>query len=72
MSTDAAVAEGRPGAGQVLAAEMGAAAAGRAKRRDLKPLASLRPFVGAHVGDAIAAGVFLVLSTAATLGLTLA
>jgi ATP-binding cassette subfamily B protein len=72
MSTDGAVAAGRPGAGQVLAAEIDAAAAGRPAQRSLKPLASLVPFVGAHVGDAVAAGLFLLVSTAATLGLTLA
>jgi ATP-binding cassette subfamily B protein len=72
MSTDGAVAEGRPGAGQVLAAQMDAAAARRPARRDLKPLSSLAPFVGAHIADALAAGFFLLISTAATLGLTLA
>jgi ATP-binding cassette subfamily B protein len=72
MSTDGAVAAGRPGAGQVLAANLDAAAARRPGRSDLKPLASLAPFVVAHVGDAVAAGLFLLVSTAATLGLTLA
>jgi ATP-binding cassette, subfamily B, bacterial len=70
MTTDGAGAEARPGAGQVLAGEIETAATRRARRRDLRPLASLRPLVGAHMPDAIAAGVFLLLSTGATLGLT--
>jgi ATP-binding cassette, subfamily B, bacterial len=70
MTTDAAGIEDRPGAGQALQAELEAAAAQRQRRRDLRPLASLGPLVRAHAADAIAAGVFLLLSTAATLGLT--
>ncbi len=70
MTTDGAGIEGRPGASAALAARPPAAADGRARRRDLRPLASLRPLVGAHMPDAIAAGVFLLLSTGATLGLT--
>jgi ATP-binding cassette subfamily B protein len=41
-------------------------------RRDLTPLAALWPFIGAHRGDAILAGVFLLVSSASTLGLTFA
>ena len=70
MTTDVAGIEDRPGAGQALQAEIEAAAGQRQRRRDLRPLASLGPFVRAHAADAIAAGVFLLLSTAATLGLT--
>src|ERR1700677_3045937 len=70
MSADAAVAEGRPGAGELLAAQMETAAEGRRRRRDLKPLARLGPYIRAHAGDALASGLFLILSTAATLGLT--
>jgi len=72
MSTDGGIAEGRPGVGQVLAAEMDAAAERRPRRRDLRPLASLAPFVRAHLADALAAALFLMVSTSATLGLTLA
>ncbi|HWF77104.1 MAG TPA: ABC transporter transmembrane domain-containing protein [Caulobacteraceae bacterium] len=72
MTTDGAGIEGRPGAGQVLAAEIEAAAAGRGRRRDLRPLGSLGPLVRAHMADASAAGVSLLLSTGATLALTLA
>jgi ATP-binding cassette subfamily B protein len=70
--TTTAVAEGRPGPGQALAAQMDAQAEVRPRRRDLKPLAALAPFVKAHWADAAAAGFFLVLSTGATLSLTLA
>src|SRR5580704_12272058 len=70
MASDAPVADGRPGAGQLLAAEMQAQATTRGARRDLQPLARLWPFVRAHLGDAIAAALFLTLSALATLGLT--
>src|SRR5579863_889999 len=72
MSADGHVAEGRPGAGEVLAAELDAAAERRPGRRDLRPLAALAPYVRAHWKDAAASGVFLILSTASTLGLTMA
>ena len=67
-----AQASGRPGAGAVLAAGMDVEAARRAKQRDLRPLRRLLPFVRAHAGDAALAGVFLLLSTSATAGLTFA
>jgi ATP-binding cassette subfamily B protein len=41
-------------------------------RRDLKPLAALWPFIDAHRGDAILAGVFMLVSSASTIGLTFA
>ncbi|MEO8811366.1 MAG: ABC transporter transmembrane domain-containing protein, partial [Caulobacteraceae bacterium] len=44
----------------------------RPGRRDLRPLGRLWPFVRADRRDAVLAGVFLVLSTAATIGLTFA
>ena len=47
MTTDGAGIEGRPGAGQVLAVEIEAAAEGLDRRRDLRPLASLGPLVRA-------------------------
>ena len=62
---------GRPGAGQLLADEMASAADRRARRRDLRPLAALVPFVAAHITDAVASGLFLIVSTTATLGMTL-
>jgi ATP-binding cassette subfamily B protein len=44
----------------------------RARRRDLRPLARLRPYVRAHLADAILAGVCLMVSSSATVGLTFA
>ena len=41
-------------------------------RRDLTPLAGLTPFVAARLGDATAAGLFLVASTVSTLAITVA
>ncbi|HEX3917839.1 MAG TPA: ABC transporter, partial [Caulobacteraceae bacterium] len=70
MTSDAAVAAGRPGAGELLASEMDAAAERRPRRRDLKPLASLWPYVRAHWKDALASAAFLLVSTGATLSLT--
>src|SRR5665213_3944181 len=62
----------RPGAGAVLAAGMAAEASHRPRGRDLGPLARLAPFVRAHWPDAALAGLFLLLSTSATTGLTFA
>jgi ATP-binding cassette subfamily B protein len=70
MTTEGAVAAGRPGAGQVLAAQMDAAADRRERRRDLRPLAALWPFIAAHWKDGAASAFFLLFSTGATLGLT--
>ncbi|PTT06399.1 ABC transporter [Caulobacter sp. HMWF025] len=64
--------EGRPGAGAELVQGMAEAAARRPRRKDIRPLAHLLPFVRSHVGDALAAGFFLLFSTGATLGLTAA
>ena len=47
-------------------------AAARRPRRDFTPLRRLDPFIKAHWGDAALSGLFLTLSTAATLGLTFA
>jgi ATP-binding cassette subfamily B protein len=63
--------EGRPGAGQLLAAEMDAAADRRPRRRDLRPLMALAPFVAAHKADAFASAFFLLFSTSASLALPL-
>jgi ATP-binding cassette subfamily B protein len=69
-SLDAATPAGRPTVGAVLAESMAQSAQRRERRRDLKPLAALLPYVYAHRGDAIAAGLFLLLSTSATLGIS--
>jgi len=62
----------RPGAGAALAAGMAMEASRRPARRDLGPLRRLAPLIRAHLGDAILATLFLLLSTAATTGLTFA
>jgi ATP-binding cassette subfamily B protein len=62
--------EGRPGAGALLADQMSEAGAKRAKRRDIRPLARLIPFAMRHKGHALMAVFWLLLSTAASLGLT--
>ncbi len=71
MTTEGAVAAGRPGAGEVLAAQMDAAAERRERRRDLRPLAALAPYLRAHWKDAAASAFFLVFSSAASLMLPL-
>ena len=60
----------RPGPGAVLADAMREGADRRARRRDIRPLARLFPFLVAHWGSALIAGVWLLVSTAASLGLT--
>lgn len=65
-------ADGRPSAGAVLAESLSEAAARRPRRRDVRPLAHLGPFVRAHWRDAAGAGLFLLLSTSATLGISAA
>jgi ATP-binding cassette subfamily B protein len=42
------------------------------RSRDLRPLSRLGPFIEAHRGDAILAGLFLIVSASATMGLTFA
>jgi ATP-binding cassette subfamily B protein len=62
--------DARPGPGAALAAQLAEGAARRPRSRSLKPLARLAPFVWAHRGDAIAAGLALVASASATLTMT--
>jgi ATP-binding cassette subfamily B protein len=62
--------EGRPSAGQSLAQNLAEAAARRGKSRNVGALRRLSPFIAAHWGDAALAGVFLLLSTSATLGVS--
>jgi ATP-binding cassette subfamily B protein len=71
LSMTSEAAAGRPGAGQVLAAQMDAAAARRPARRDLRPLAALAPYLRAHWKDGLAAALFLMVSSAASLALPL-
>ena len=63
---------GRPGAGAQLAEQMGEAGARRERRRDVRPLGRLVPYAMRHKAHAAMAGVWLILSTAASLALTAA
>lgn len=67
---DAADLRGRPGAGAVLAEQMSDAGQRRARRRDVRPLGRLLPYIVRHKGHAAMAGVWLILSTTASLALT--
>ncbi|MEY3842029.1 MAG: hypothetical protein RLZZ542_1139 [Pseudomonadota bacterium] len=63
---------GRPGAGAQLAEQMSEAGARRERRRDVRPLGRLFPYAMRHKGHMAMAGVWLILSTAASLALTAA
>ena len=63
---------GRPGAGAQLVEQMGEAGARRERRRDVRPLGRLFPYAMRHKGHVAMAGVWLILSTAASLALTAA
>ena len=63
---------GRPSPGKALAASMLNAEAKRGRSRDLRPLRGLAPYIIAHRGVAAAALLFLLLSTTATLSLSVA
>ena len=65
-----AEAAGRPGAGALLAEQMGEAGERREKRKDVRPLLRLWPYLMQHRLDAIIAGFWLLGSTAASLALT--
>jgi ATP-binding cassette subfamily B protein len=62
--------DGRPGSGAALRSAIDASSKRRARQKDLRPLARLGPVLSAHTGDAIAAVLFLILSSGATLSLT--
>ena len=62
----------RPGAGAALTAAIAEGAARRDRRRDLKPLARLFPYVAAHKADALRALLALICSSVATLAITAA
>ncbi|WAC61088.1 ABC transporter transmembrane domain-containing protein [Brevundimonas sp. SL130] len=62
--------QGRPSAGALLAEQMNEAGEKRAKRRDIRPLARLIPYALRHKGHALMAVFWLLLSTTASLGLT--
>ena len=63
---------GRPGAGAQLAEQMGEAGERRARRRDVRPLGRLFPYAMRHKGHVAMAGIWLILSTSASLALTAA
>jgi ATP-binding cassette subfamily B protein len=65
-------APGRPTAGAELKAQIQEAAGRRPRQRNLRPLAKLWPHARAHWQMASLAGLFLLLSTGATLGMTAA
>lgn len=63
-------APGRPGAGATLAQELSEAAGRRGRSRNVQALGRLVPFARQHMGDVLAAGVFLVAAAASTLGMS--
>lgn len=63
---------GRPGAGALLAEQMGEAGQRRERRRDVRPLGRLLPYAMRHKGHMAMAGIWLILSTTASLALTAA
>ena len=67
---DAADLRGRPGAGALLAEQMSDAGQRRAKKRDIRPLGRLVPYALRHKGHVAMATVWLILSTTASLALT--
>lgn len=68
----AASTDGRPSEGAALASQIAEAVDKRPRRKDLRPLGHIFPFVVAHKANGFAALFFLLLSTASTLGLTVA
>jgi ATP-binding cassette subfamily B protein len=62
--------EGRPSAGAALAQSLAEGAAKRGRSRNVGALRRLRPFLAAHWGRAAAAFLFLLGSSAATLGMS--
>ncbi len=60
----------RPGAGALLVEQLGEAGQRRAKRKDVRPLGRLLPYLMQHKVDAGIVVFWLLLSTAASLGLT--
>ncbi len=67
---ESSTAHGRPSAGALLVEQMDEAGGKREKRRDVRPLGRLLPYLAQHKLDAGIAVFWLLLSTAASLGLT--
>lgn len=68
----AASTDGRPTEGAALASQIAEAVNRRPRRKDIRPLGHILPFIVAHKANGFAALFFLLLSTASTLGLTVA
>lgn len=68
----AASTDGRPSEGAALASQIAEAVNRRPRRKDIRPLGHILPFIVAHKANGFAALFFLLLSTASTLGLTVA
>ena len=68
----AASTDGRPTEGSALASQIAEAVNRRPTRKDIRPLGHIVPFIVAHKANGFAALFFLLLSTASTLGLTVA
>lgn len=62
--------DGRPSPGQTLASGLADAAAKRPRSRDVRTLGRLWPFMLNHWGQLVFVGLFLLISTASSLGLT--
>jgi ATP-binding cassette, subfamily B, bacterial len=65
------VSEDRPHPGAKLVEQIAHAAERRPKRRDLKPLRHLIPFIARHKTETVMAAIFLLLAAAATLSMTM-
>ena len=65
-----AVAAGRPSEGQALVQTLAEAAGRRGRSRNISALRRLWPFMARHWGDGVFAGLFLLASSGATLGLS--
>jgi ATP-binding cassette subfamily B protein len=68
--TSEAQAEGRPSVGAELVQSLATEGQRREKSRNVRALGRLVPFARAHLADAALAGVFLVFTAAATLGIS--
>ncbi len=72
-ATDATVeVEGRPSSGAVLASQIKEAAQGRARRKDLRPLARLAPYLLAHPVQVWLAALFMLVAMVSTLAMPVA
>jgi ATP-binding cassette subfamily B protein len=72
MSEADTAVSGRPTTGVLLTQELAQAAQRRGRSRDLRSLGTLWPYIRAHLIDAVMATLFLLVSTSATVGLSIA